>query len=225
LGDAEEDLDEIAAPLSNAKSGKFYSIRGIQRQGGVSANQTIHEQRWGWIPSNFVPGSQPSPIVDTSVCAGDGVIPAWSARLVSTPATNIRTVRGEIEDGFEHMDFLSLPSIQAEIGDIMGLPQVQAMMIQDPSGSTETPQPAGREEANEFLKELSGAEKATEALRRIGRFDLERIKAILRRLYIDAPKSPSQKRGELPKAVGAGDERDRERLDKGTPGAPPERSE
>jgi hypothetical protein len=112
---------EIAAPLPATRNVKFFNIRAVQTEGGVTAYQTIHGQTWSWIPSSYDPGVGPSPIKDDSVCAGDGVIPAWSARLVSTLPENVRTVRGKIEEGFEHMDLLSMPSIQAELSDTMGI--------------------------------------------------------------------------------------------------------
>ena len=67
----------------------------------------------------MIPGRTRLQFATSSVCAGDGVIPAWSARLISALPQNVRTVRGKIEDGFEHMDLLSLPSIQAELSSIM----------------------------------------------------------------------------------------------------------
>jgi hypothetical protein len=58
--------------------------------------------------------------VDHSYCPGDGVIPAWSARLVSTPAANVRTVTGDIDrDSLEHMDLMLSPQIRAQILNIM----------------------------------------------------------------------------------------------------------
>jgi pimeloyl-ACP methyl ester carboxylesterase len=112
---------EIAATLPATTKQKFYNIRGVQTRGGGTVYETIHSQTWDWIPPNYDPAVGPSPIEDDAVCAGDGVIPAWSARLVSSLPENVRTVHGNIEHGFEHMDLLSMPSIQAELSDIMGL--------------------------------------------------------------------------------------------------------
>jgi pimeloyl-ACP methyl ester carboxylesterase len=205
LEPAEQIVMSIAEPLAAPKSQKLYHLRGIQMRDGGTAYETIHGQSWDWIRANFDPGVDPSPITDTSVCPGDGVIPAWSARLVSTPAANIRTLRGDInQDGFEHMDLLSVPSIQAEIGNIMGLPMVLAMMIKPEDDQAS----ATREEVAAFLEEMGRTRSLSSALAIIGRLGLQRLRAFVRKLYIDAPKSPSQKRGTMPAARGAVDEQD-----------------
>jgi len=110
---------EVAAPLRATVNQKLYNVRGVQTEAASTAYQTICGQSWDWIAPTYDPGADTSPIRDESVCAGDGVIPAWSARLISALPQNVRTVRGKIEDGFEHMDLLSLPSIQAELSSIM----------------------------------------------------------------------------------------------------------
>lgn len=112
--------EKVALPLGAATNSKFYNIRGIQQRNGRTVNETTHEQTWDWIDPAFDPNSDPSPIVDHSYCPGDGVIPAWSSRLVSTLAANVRTVTGDIDrDGFEHMDLMLSPQIRAQILNIM----------------------------------------------------------------------------------------------------------
>lgn len=120
LDKARQTYKLVAKPLTGATRQKFFNIRAVQTRRGANAFETIHEQTWKWISPDFDPGRDDSPITDDSVCPGDGVIPAWSARLVSTPSANVRTVRGDIErDKFEHMDLMLSPLIQAQIFDIM----------------------------------------------------------------------------------------------------------
>lgn len=111
---------KVAKPLPASSRQKLFHIRGVQTRNGANIYETIHEQSWGWIRPDFDPKRGTSPVKDRTVCPGDGVIPAWSARLVSTPAANVRTVFGDADrEGFEHMDLMLNRRIQAQIFDIM----------------------------------------------------------------------------------------------------------
>jgi hypothetical protein len=70
-------------------------------------NDTVNNQTWDWIASNFDPNAGNSPIVDY-LGPGDGTLPAWSTRLVSTPPGNVRTVPG---DDIEHMWMMGHPQV------------------------------------------------------------------------------------------------------------------
>ena len=84
------------------------------------------------------------------------------------------------------------------------------------------PTPASREEANRFLEEIEEADSDAEKRGRVLRYDRDTLERIVHRLYTDALKSPSQKRGELPtRRILEGDGSDKPPEDKGydeTPG-------
>jgi hypothetical protein len=61
-----------------------------------------------------------------------------------------------------------------------------------------SPAPATREEANAFLKDIEREEDEVGIHVRVMRYGRDALERIVRRLYTDALKSPSQKRGELP---------------------------
>lgn len=120
LAKARKTYQALAKPLDAATRQKLFHIRGVQTRNRANAFETVHEQTWKWVSPNFDPAIDDTPITDETVCPGDGVIAAWSARLVSTPSANVRTVRGDIDrDKFEHMDLMLSPLIQAQIFDIM----------------------------------------------------------------------------------------------------------
>jgi hypothetical protein len=99
---------QVAAPLDPAINNKFFNIRGVQVTGaGAVINHTVNNQTWDWIVPDFDPDSDPSPITDYRG-PGDGVLPAWSTRLVSTLPGNVITVQGNIDHTFMMSDALVL---------------------------------------------------------------------------------------------------------------------
>jgi pimeloyl-ACP methyl ester carboxylesterase len=100
--------EQVAAPLMPAINNKFFNIRGVQVTGaGAVINDTVNNQTWNWIAPNFDPDSDPCPITDYRG-PGDGVLPAWSTRLVSTPPANVVTLQGNIDHTFMMSDALVL---------------------------------------------------------------------------------------------------------------------
>jgi hypothetical protein len=67
--------------------------------GGAVINDTVNRQTWDWIAPNFDPETDASPITDF-LGPGDDTLPAWSTRLVGTPAANVRTLKGNLEHMF-----------------------------------------------------------------------------------------------------------------------------
>jgi hypothetical protein len=144
--------------------------------------------------------------MDEAVCPGDGVIPAWSARLVSTPQANVRTVEGD----FEHMNIMNAEEIQNELANILGLPQMMAMR----RGRRRTPRGrsnkaiADRKETSKFVRGLHAVrsrhrlaskldqEQATR--RYLAKYDISELRRFMGRAFVDALKSPSQKLGTAP---------------------------
>jgi hypothetical protein len=60
------------------------------------------------------------------------------------------------------------------------------------------PTQATRQETNEFLNELGQTQSEQQMRERVFSYGKAALDRIVRRLYTDALKSPSQKRGELP---------------------------
>jgi hypothetical protein len=182
-------------------------VRGVQFRNGQPVNETINSLKWGRISRNFNPDTGQSPIKDDAVCPGDGVIPAWSARLVTTPAQNIRTVTGD----FEHMNIMNTDEIQNELADILGLPQMMAMR----RGKRRSRKKiiATRKETLNFLQGLKAVrtrrglkskldqEQATR--RYLAKYSLPELRQLMSRAFVDALKSPSQKLGRMPKKIAA----------------------
>lgn len=145
----------VASPLSAARNQKFYNVRGVQLKYGAVANETINSVTWGWIPKSFNPDTDRSPVKDDASCPGDGVIPAWSARLVTTPAANVRTLLGKLD----HMDMMNSTLVQDELADILGLPQMM-MMRRGKRKRARGPSRkriAGRSETTKFVRGTEGA--------------------------------------------------------------------
>ena len=99
---------QVAAPLDSAINNKFFNIRGVQvTDADAVINDTVNNQTWKLIAPNFDPDLDPCPITDYRG-PGDGVLPAWSTRLVSTPPANIFTLRGNIDHTFMMSDAVVL---------------------------------------------------------------------------------------------------------------------
>jgi hypothetical protein len=91
---------QVTAPLDPAINSKFFNFRGVRMSGGGAViNDTVNRQTWDWIAPNFDPETDTCPITDY-LGPGDGTLPAWSTRLVSTPAANVRTLEGDLEHMF-----------------------------------------------------------------------------------------------------------------------------
>lgn len=207
LNSARNTYQQVAQPLSSVTNVKFHNIRAVQRENGANAFATIHEQTWKWIDRHFDPLNDATPIEDETVCPGDGVIPAWSARLVSTPPDNVHTIFGEIDDGFEHMELMSCESIQDQIFAIMQQTVRRSAPMVTRKRIAPKPELASREELDAFLAEVKAAQAllppsderphsaifASAAKR--GRTELGRL---MRRAFVDLPKSLSQKLGKPP---------------------------
>jgi hypothetical protein len=92
---------QVAAPLVPAINKKFVNIRGVTTESNNVVNDTVNNQTWDWIAPDFNPDTGNSPITDY-LGPGDGTLPAWSTRLISTP--NVYTVLGDDVDHMSLMD-------------------------------------------------------------------------------------------------------------------------
>jgi hypothetical protein len=93
---------QVAAELDPAVNSKFFNFRGVQVSNGAAINETVNNQTWDWITPNFDAETDACPIIDY-LGPGDGTLPAWSTRLVTTPGANVRTLRGDVD----HMYMMS----------------------------------------------------------------------------------------------------------------------
>lgn len=98
---------QIAQPLAADINDKFYNIRGVQTANNSVVNGTVNYQTWDWITPNFDPNADRSPITDY-LGPGDGTLPAWSTRLISTPAANVITLAGS---DIDHMNMMGNPQV------------------------------------------------------------------------------------------------------------------
>jgi len=205
LTHAKSVYQQVAKPLSAAANARFFNVRGVQFRNGQPVNGTINSLKWGWISKSFNPDTGTSPIKDDAVCPGDGVIPAWSARLVTTPAQHVRTVTGD----FEHMNIMNTQEIQNELADILGLPQMMAMR----RGRRRTARKkviASRKETLDFLQglkavrgrhRLSKLDQEQATRRYLAKYSIAELRQLMGRAFVDALKSPSQKLGRAPTKV------------------------
>jgi pimeloyl-ACP methyl ester carboxylesterase len=207
LGHARTTYQQVAQPLSPVTNVKFHNIRAVQRKNGANAFATIHEQRWQWIDRDFDPLADETPIEDKTVCPGDGVIPAWSARLISTPPDNVHTVFGEIDDGFEHMDLMSCESIQNQIFMIMQQTARRSAPMVTRKRIASKLEIASRKELDSFLAEVKREQSRLPAgdetrhsaiLATAAKHGPAELQRLMRRAFTDLPKSLSQKLGKPP---------------------------
>ncbi|RDJ21857.1 hypothetical protein DWF00_26330 [Bosea caraganae] len=207
LSHARDTYQQVAKPLSPLTNMKLHHIRAVQQRNGTNAYDTIHEQSWAWIDRDFDPESDETPIEDKTVCQGDGVIPAWSARLVSALPENVHTVFGDMDDGFEHSDLMSDEGIQDEIFAIIHQTTRRSASMTTKKRSTPKPKLASREELAAFLDEIRTERSllaANDEKQRLAGFSAlarhspDELSRLLRRAFADLPKSLSQKLGKPP---------------------------
>lgn len=197
---------QVAKPLSANRNTKFFNVRAVQFDNGAAANGTINSLRWDWISQNFNPDTDATPIHDEYVCPGDGVIPAWSARLVSTPSANVRTLTGDLE----HMDLMNTTEVQDELVSILELPQMMMMRRGTPPAARRRlkKKAASPKTTAAFFKGLQTVRtrhradsqliQEQAARRYLAKYNIAELSQIMRRAFVDALKTPSQKQGRAP---------------------------
>jgi hypothetical protein len=109
----------------------FHNIRGVQVQGGQDFNGTVGSLTWGWVRNNFDPNTGPSPITDSpNKVPGDGVVPAWSARLLPAQDGHVHTVWGD-QANFGHMTLMESDGVLAKLWELLqtGQPRRESQLI------------------------------------------------------------------------------------------------
>ena len=137
---------QVAQRVDPAIAAKFYNIRGVQTKGNTPVNGTVVRSKWGRLPRDFNPdarNSLPDSVTDFKGY-GDGVQPAWGARLLQLMEQpycqagdqHVITVKGKVE----HMDMMSEDSVQQELAKILGIqtPQPVAPWVRPPMASAKS---------------------------------------------------------------------------------------
>src|SRR5262249_7969976 len=172
----------VASKLSLGVTAKFSNIRGVQTAYGADVAGTVVGQTWSLAPRKFDPDRDTDPIVD-SFGPGDGVIPAWSARLAFL-SNRVKTVTGD----FEHMTMMNYQPVQSAIWELLGLPMNAMRPVRAKKMAAAT-----RADLNQFLhglkalgvKKQSPKQRAKAVRKYLQKFDPEQLQAFLGRVYLD----------------------------------------
>lgn len=168
-------LQAVTAPLPAATAAKTHNWRGVRTAGAATLKDTVWSQSWQLVAPGFNPDTDPDPITD-HVGPGDDTIPAWSARLASTPQKNLFTFQGDLH----HMFMMENIKVLAKLQELIG-PPLMAFAIDVPPVEHQV---ASREKALAFLKTIRippvMARSDEEMARHVGQVLRETEPAILR---------------------------------------------
>lgn len=191
LAAGETASDKVTQPLNSRVRNKFYNIRG------VGNNNTVVSQKWKLVPQAFNPNTGQDPITDT-FGPGDGLLPAWSTRLLGLSKSHVISIGGDIE----HMDMMNNPAVQTEIAKLLKpTPSLFEHMKLIAKKNPVKMKTASRTELNKLIRQLERAtaeedispeERRAVIRRRLQRYSPEELQELLARAYMDALKSPSQ---------------------------------
>ncbi len=197
------DYQALATPLDKSVRSKLHNIRGVQTTKGAIAPQTNVGYSWGWYDVTRPRLPQATSVIQMTAGAGDTVVPAWSARLVTQDPPNIHTIRGD-KDGkgskpaLEHMTLMDYPAVRLQLLELIR-PGVAQVVVQIP-----TLKPATVTEYADTLKDLAEIASTSpppqlEARIRtyINGISLAQQQALMLRWIIEAPK------GALPAAAAS----------------------
>ncbi len=186
----------VSKPLDASVARKLWNIRGVQTDGGDAKDDTVVSQTWARIPADYVADPYRDPIADT-LGPGDGVIPAWSARLLGNP--QVTTVPG---DDVDHMDLMNHAEVQRAIADILAVSDAARNQMVA-TATTVKIDAAGREDLDGLARRLrllgsdltSAARKVSvhAILNDVAQNDPLILHQMHARAFMDALKSPSQK--------------------------------
>jgi hypothetical protein len=146
----------LSDPMDPALSQKFFNLRGVQtRSGGGARENTMGSLYWDWIEADYDVYRDRCPIkrkpFGRNDMCGDGVIPAWSARLLRDDDAERESHVITVDIGrHEHMFIMESSRVQDAIGGILGVAAgpVPKRKAVDP------PKMASEEDALDFVKDL-----------------------------------------------------------------------
>jgi hypothetical protein len=158
LANGLQEYRAVASPLEASMQAKLHNIRGIQMSDGRPVAETKVMQQWGWYDTSRPRLPQARDVLKTLGGPGDGVIPAWSARLVTQPADHVHTVRGEATgDGhLEHMALMDFPDVRSTLLRLMRPDAVEKVV------AARGPAPATREEFAYVTQHFRGLVEAAQ---------------------------------------------------------------
>ena len=189
LQNAKSLLEEITARLPVATAPKFHNWRGVQTgRHDVPLKDTCWSQTWKWIHPGFIPGKNVDPIQDIGG-AGDDTIPAWSARLTTTPDENVCTFKGSAV-AIQHMFLMENADVLKELKHLI---TPHEPIGAEPDTILGTPDPIARsEEIPPFLaairhtmRKADGQPSTDIANTILKEFDPAKVSAIVRRILAD----------------------------------------
>ena len=178
-------MQAVTAPLPAAVAAKTHNWRGVRTVGTTVLNDTVWRQSWELITPGFDPDTDDDPITDHSG-PGDDTIPAWSARLASTPPENLFTFGGSLN----HMFMMGNAEVLAKLAALIG-PPVGPMSALDIHPMDQAL--ASREETLAFLKAIRVPQHEADTdearTRHIGQVlrktEPVRLQAVIRRFMAD----------------------------------------
>ncbi|MBV8187941.1 MAG: hypothetical protein JO339_11925 [Alphaproteobacteria bacterium] len=150
----------VAQALDPTMSAKLHNIRGVQLNGAAPALETKVMQQWGWYDTSQPRMPQAKTVLKTFGGPGDGVIPAWSARLATQPQAHVHTVRGPAsgDPHLEHMTLMDWADVRSIILGLMR-PGAAEVLV-----GARGPAPAAREEFAKLQQDIGAvAAAATDA--------------------------------------------------------------
>ncbi len=190
LAHAKAILQQTVQSMPAAVEGRFFCVRGVR-----PVADTAGAIAWATIPLTYDPTASGSPIADGPQVPGDDTQPAWTARLVTQPASQIVTVKADLDHAFMMGD----PSVLAAIGRIMGIPEPALFTVEERRRliTRRLPAPVGRSEALDIVRGLQAVQTADRRLDRgtvdtyVEQFPLTKLRAVARRVIQDILKRPN----------------------------------
>jgi len=118
------DCQALALPLTGSLPGKLHNIRAARTSKGALVNDTKVGFSWDWYDVTKPRTPQASSVVSMTGGPGDGVVPAWSARLVTQDQGHIHNIRGDKDatsgvPALEHMTLMDYPAVRLQLLDLI----------------------------------------------------------------------------------------------------------
>lgn len=179
-----------ALALDESVRDRFHNIRGVQTKDAADYPGTAGSLYWRLFREPFPWDPDDSPIVDGPSVAGDGVVPAWSARLVTQDADHVHTVWGDVDD-FEHMFMMESDVVLAKLWQLLQMDDQprQSQVIMDRRAID--PMPVSElAEASREIEQFARDNRSIAVRARIGNMDDNRRKAAAKRWLIETAKGP-----------------------------------
>jgi len=110
LAHAKAVVNSLIDPLPQGDEAKFFNVRGVR-----TAEDTVKRTTWDWLTP---PDHAEEPIENEEFVPGDDTQPAWSTRLATLPANQVRPI---VADDIEHMYLMNHEQVLNELGTLLGV--------------------------------------------------------------------------------------------------------